>query len=351
MARIPQLRGVSLRQGRRHGEARTGKNRPCWIARGPRGDGPAGNRPDTNVSPSRSIPEPAGQSVRRTGNDADRDGDGQPSQRRFPGYPRLHQPSRRGQPDGRAAVGGRHQPGPDAVAGCHAAGGRGPQRAGRHHRLGRGRKHRHQYQHQRLLGPYRPLPRRHARSRPVLPRRLCAGAGRGPDGPVLDAVRPRLDRRRHQPGDQEAVPEAGDRTQRPGHDQRPRAHDGRCEHALPGEQRSARVGDVPGRQGLDRRPDERAGFRPGADGQARHRHADRDHARRNPAAPQGPGELRRAEPERLPAQGAAQYRLWLQRRLHRAGRHRPAEPDRAQVLAQHEPSQPDGVRLGEYVRP
>ena len=51
-----------------------------------------------------------------------------------------------------------------------------------------------------------------------------------------------------------------------------------------------------------------------------------------------------------PAQRAAQHGLGLQRRLYRAGRHRPAEPDRAQVLAEPEPAQPDGVRLGEHRR-
>ena len=86
------------------------------------------------------------------------------------------------------------------------------QRAGRHHRLGRRRHDRQQHQPQRLLGAHRHLPRRHARPRPVLSRHLRARADRGPDGPVLDAVRPRLDRRRDQPGDQEAVAEAGHRS-------------------------------------------------------------------------------------------------------------------------------------------
>ena len=42
--------------------------------------------------------------------------------------------------------------------------------------------------------------RRHARPRPVLSRHLRPRADRGADGPVVDAVRPRLDRRRDQPG-------------------------------------------------------------------------------------------------------------------------------------------------------
>jgi catecholate siderophore receptor len=58
------------------------------------------------------------------------------------------------------------------------------------------------------------LSRWHARPWPVLPGRVRSGAGRGTDGPIVDAVRPWLDRRRHQPGDEEALPEAGDGTQR-----------------------------------------------------------------------------------------------------------------------------------------
>ena len=63
---------------------------------------------------------------------------------------------------------------------------------------------RQQLQPARLLRAHRPLSRRHARPRPVLPRRLLARRGRGAAGPVVDAVRPRLDRRRHQPGEQAA---------------------------------------------------------------------------------------------------------------------------------------------------
>ena len=74
-----------------------------------------------------------------------------------------------------------------------------------HHRRGRRRHDRQQHQPQRLLGTHRHLPRRHARPRPVLPRHLRARADRGADGSVVDAVRPRLDRRRDQPGAEEAV--------------------------------------------------------------------------------------------------------------------------------------------------
>ena len=125
------------------------------------------------------------------------------------------------------------------------------QRAGRHHRLGRRRHDRQQHQPQRLLGAHRHLPRRHARPRPVLSRHVRARGDRGPDGPVLDAVRPRLDRRRHQPGDQEARAEAGDGTQRPGDDQRPHPHHRRRQHAVRRDQRGARQRHVPVGQGLD----------------------------------------------------------------------------------------------------
>ncbi len=39
-----------------------------------------------------------------------------------------------------------------------------------------------------------------------------------------------------------------------GDDERPRAHHGRCQHAVRREQRGPRLGDVPGRQGVDGRP-------------------------------------------------------------------------------------------------
>jgi catecholate siderophore receptor len=79
-----------------------------------------------------------------------------------------------------------------------------------------------------------------------------------------------------------------------------------------GDQCGPRIGDVPGRQGLDRRPDQHARLRPGADGETRHRHTDGGHAGRLPDAPQGSGELRRAQPQRLSAQCATQYRLGFQ---------------------------------------
>ena len=70
----------------------------------------------------------------------------------------------------------------------------------------------------------------------------------------------------------------GDRAQRPGDDQRPHPHHRRRQHAVRRDQRGARQRHVPVRQGLDDRPDQRAGLRHGAVGQVRHRHADRDHA-------------------------------------------------------------------------
>jgi hypothetical protein len=54
----------------------------------------------------------------------------------------------------------------------------------------------------------RSLSRRDARSRAVLPRRLLTRCGRGAAGPVVDAVRPRVDRRRDQPSEQSPDPAA-----------------------------------------------------------------------------------------------------------------------------------------------
>ena len=72
-------------------------------------------------------------------------------------------------------------------------------------------------------------------------------------GPGFAAVRPRLDRRRHQPGDEEAGTEEVHRPQCLGHDQRPRARHGRREPALRRgqHQRRARQCHVPVRQGVD----------------------------------------------------------------------------------------------------
>ena len=161
-------------------------------------------------------------------------------ERRFPDQQGLDQPPGRLRPDGRAAVGRRHQQGADGIAGRDLAAERHPQRARHHHRRRRRRDHRQQFQHQRLLGPHRPLSRRHARPRPVLPRRLRAGCDRGPVRPGFAAVRPRLDRRCHQPGDEEAGTEEVHRPQRLGHDQRPRARHGRRELSL-----SARTAPAP----------------------------------------------------------------------------------------------------------
>ena len=52
----------------------------------------------------------------------------------------------------------------------------------------------------RLLRPQRHLHRRRARLRPVHARHLQPRVGGGAQGPVVGPVRPRLDRRRHQPG-------------------------------------------------------------------------------------------------------------------------------------------------------
>ena len=60
----------------------------------------------------------------------------------------------------------------------------------------------------RLPGAHGHLPRRHPRHRPVQPRRLQPGAGRGAEGPLRRLLRPRLDGRRHQPGEQDAAERA-----------------------------------------------------------------------------------------------------------------------------------------------
>ena len=85
---------------------------------------------------------------------------------------------------------------------------RAAQRARHHARRSRRRPDRQQHQPARLLGAHRHLPRRLARPRPVLPRHLRARVDRGADGSVLDAVRPRLDRRRDQPGAEAADAQA-----------------------------------------------------------------------------------------------------------------------------------------------
>ena len=102
--------------------------------------------------------------------------------------------------------------------------------------------------------------------------------GRGSTGGVINQVM------------KKPIAQERDGAQRPGDDQRSRAHDGRRQRAVrPGQhQRGPRLRDVPGRQGVDDRPDQCAGFRPRAVGQAGHRNAHRDHAVGDPAAQEGP---------------------------------------------------------------
>ena len=86
------------------------------------------------------------------------------------------------QPARRAAHRARHQPG-------RGRGGRAPGR---------------QPHPARLPGRQRHLHRRGARPGPVLARHLQPRVGRGAQGPLVGPVRPRLDRRHHQPGQQDA---------------------------------------------------------------------------------------------------------------------------------------------------
>ena len=58
------------------------------------------------------------------------------------------------------------------------------------------------------------LPRRRPRHRPVQPRRLQPRAGRGPEGPLGRLLRPRVDGRRHQPGEQDAAEPSASTTAR-----------------------------------------------------------------------------------------------------------------------------------------
>ena len=81
-------------------------------------------------------------------------------------------------------------------------------RARHHAERRRGRGARRYRQPARLLGLQRLLPRRHPRCGGLQPRHLRPAAGRGAEGAVRHPVRPRLDRRRDQPGLQGARPGA-----------------------------------------------------------------------------------------------------------------------------------------------
>ena len=73
---------------------------------------------------------------------------------------------------------------------------------------------RQQHQPARFHGAHRHLPRRLPRSRPVLSRHVRSRIDRSAERAVVDAVRPRFDRRRDQPGEQDAVA-AADSTRSP----------------------------------------------------------------------------------------------------------------------------------------
>ena len=118
--------------------------------------------------------------------------------------------------------------------------------------------------------------------RPVLSRHLRARADRGADGPVVDAVRPRLDRRRDQPGLQEAV---ADKTRTSsassGTHQRPRCAPrptSTSRLARPSAFRVAAMFQEGNASTRDQTDVLDFGIAPSL--QARHRHADRSHALR-----------------------------------------------------------------------
>ena len=117
---------------------------------------------------------------------------------------------------------GREQ-GADAVGRGDLARRRPAPGARRHHRRRRGRPDRQQHQPERLHRPDRHLPRRLPRPGPVLPGHLRPAGGRGADGPLLHAVRARLDRGRDRPGVQDAHAQAVHRDGGLRHDQRPGA--------------------------------------------------------------------------------------------------------------------------------
>ena len=215
----------------------------------------------------------------------------------------------------------------DAGARRHQPRRRAAQRARHHHRRRRGRVDRQQLQPARLLRPHRPVSRRDARPRAVLPRRLLARCGRGAAGPVLDAVRARVDRRRHQPGEQAAHPHAFA-------SERDRRHAAVVRGTRTPTCRSTTLRHFALRHGtvrrLDARRHEEPRLRCRAVAALRNGHADRDHAERPSHAQQRHARLRPAAGQRRACGGRSQDLLRRHRRPDSAGRHQPQWNDHPQ---------------------
>ena len=253
------------------------------------------------------------------------------------GHPAVHHRAARAGPRGARAV---HPPR------------RAPHRAGHQPGRGRGRwSPRGQPHAARLPGRQRHFHRRRARPGPVRSRHLQPRIGRGAQGALRGHVRPGLDRRRDQPGQQVAEAHPLLRSQRycrqrapgprrRGHQSAVRRLGGAAPepHGLQGRDSGARPGDqrAPGRRAVVRHRPERADP------------ADRQlllHGRRQPARlwlplPRGgPGPGRSRELLR-----SGQAGLRARRRPHR---HDPARArlQRERPAPEHAPAGPDSARL------
>ena len=239
-----------------------------------------------------------------------------------------------------SAVGDGDQQHADAGAGRDEPRRCAAQCAGHHDGRRRRRVDRQQLQPARLHRAHGSLSRRDARPRAVLPRRLLARCGRGAAGPVVDAVRPRVDRRRHQPGEQGAHPHPvrhGDRDRRhaavvPGHHGRQPAD--RRRFGVP------RRGDGTVRP-LDARRHAEPRLRRRAVALLRDGHGDRDHPRRLADAQQRHARLRAAAGQRRARGGRSQDLLRRHRRPDAAGRHQPQRNDHPQGRGERHAAQPD----------
>ena len=203
----------------------------------------------------------------------------------------------------------------------------------------------------RLPGRQRHLHRRGARPGPVLPRHLQPRVGRGAQGPLVGPVRPRLHRRHHQPGQQDAEAHPVLRDQRHRRQRPAGAGHPRLQPALRRRGRPAPEPD--GLQG--RHPGPRPGHERalGRGAVVRHRPQRPHPADRQLLLPgrRQPARLRPAVSARRPGQGqhrellrVPQARLRARRRPHRHGPAR-ARLQREHPLPQHPALRPGRPRL------
>ncbi len=207
---------------------------------------------------------------------------------------------------------------------------RAAQCPGDHARRRGRRQHRQQLQPARLQRAYRSLPRRDARSRSVLSRRLLARRSRSPAGTLVDALRPRLDRRHHQPGQQAPEPRAVGKRAALGRNAADGPRHGRLQ---PADRRHVGVshrGDGAGRP-FDARRDGEPRLRARAVAALRHRHGDRSDVERAADALPRPARLRSAARQRRAGRGRPQEILRRDRRPDRAGRRQPQRNDPAPI--------------------